>query len=101
MSGFLPRLPRRMSDLGGWLIPGLPGSSTDVVGQTLFPHEAASVPPPGEPVPVDTSVADREVAREAAEKRRRSSAGRTGSNPTGGFGDASTPNLAAKSLLGT
>ncbi len=42
------------------------------------------------------------AARDAAaeEERRRSLYGRAGSNPLGGLGDTSTPNLAGKSLLG-
>lgn len=60
-------------------------------------------PAPLPPAPVPPSVdkkAEAERSAAAEEARKRSQYGRSSTNPTGGLGDASVPNLAAKSLLG-
>lgn len=56
---------------------------------------------PNEPVPPSAPAAQVERDRATEDARRRSMYGRTSTNPTGGLGDTSTPNLASKSLLGT
>lgn len=47
-----------------------------------------------------TAQADRDAAAEAERRRVAGARGYDSTNPTGGLGDTSAPNLAAKSLLG-
>lgn len=57
----------------------------------------APVPPP----PANDAAAQAARDRAAEEERvKRVAAGKAATNPTGGLGDTSAPNLAAKNLLG-
>jgi hypothetical protein len=72
-------------------------------GPTFFERIRAAVAAQAEadrPQPPSVPAAQLERDRAMEEARRRSLFGRTSTNPTGGLGDTSTPNLASKSLLG-
>ncbi len=81
-------------------------SAPQVVYQT--PAAAAPAPLPQPPAVDPAAVAATDAAAAAASltatqtaaDERRKAVGKATNNPTGGLGDTSTPNLAAKSLLG-
>jgi hypothetical protein len=80
------------------LFPG-----TQILGSAVSSLAPKPPAPPTPPMaPGDPANAEARAARDAAaeEARKRSNSGRASTNPTGGLGDTSTPNLAAKSLLG-
>jgi hypothetical protein len=85
--------------LADTIFPGV-GSAAGAAKDSLVPKMPDLPVPPVVPGSPD-DVAGR-AARDAAaeEARKRSQFGRASTNPTGGLGDTSTPNLAAKSLLG-
>lgn len=64
-------------------------------GSDTPPPQAAPAPPAADPAAVQ---AQQDAAM--AERQRQLAIGRGSTNPTGGTGDTSSPNLAAKSLLG-
>lgn len=80
------------------IFPGA-GSAGGEAADAVMPKIPEMPAPPGMPPGADPAA---RAAREAVmeEARRRSQYGRASTNPTGGTGDTSTPNLAAKSLLG-
>ena len=63
--------------------------------------KAPKMPDPAPAAPANDAAATAERERLAEEERlRRIALGRMSTNPTGGLGDTSAPNLAGKALLG-
>lgn len=78
-------------------IPGV-GQIGRAATDSLVPEMPALPVPPKPPATDPSAQAARDMAAE--EVRRRSVYGRASTNPTGGTGDASMPNVASKYLLG-
>lgn len=102
-------MSKQASFLTDTVFPGA-GSGAKATGDAIVAAVTPDIPQPPEVAnpallplpPADPANTDAQAERDAAaeEARKRSAYGRSSTNPTGGLGDLSTPNLAAKSLLG-